>query len=386
MREPILEGPGAARIVVAVNRRQQRRKRAQRLQHAAATRTPDRPPILISGVGLPRVDNGHLVPRMYQRAWEKDERQVAVHEVGKPDCELRSTKVAGTRGPLYRRVRPQGIETDDFEASLGGIEGRSARPLRELIAGQPITVERKGAIAQLLAMQIMRGSAFSAAHGEVIDGLLDTADSNDFKPRYLASVGGDLERARKGAKEAFNSQTNRLKTMLSYAIKVSNVLALMRWQLLRFPGPLLAYSDHPVVLWPMNVERSAPFSKQGLGPLTAIEVRAPIAPGVAILMNWIDDSDLNAVGMDREAAAELNAFTIGQAEREWMHTPGAEPEVAEGVFAPISRRVDPAYSQLAARDSVRRKFALDSFEKARNRTWLHDIDVIVDVSSGVKAA
>jgi hypothetical protein len=323
---------------------------------------------------------------MYQRAWEEGERQVRVHDVGKPGCELRSTKVAGTRGPLYRRTRPQGTATDDFEASLGGIEGRSARPLRELIAGGPITVERKGAVAQLLAMQIMRGSAFSAAHGEIIDDLFDKASSGDFKARYLASVGGDVERARQGAKEAFNGQTNRLKTMLSYAIKVSNVLALMRWQLLRFDGPLLAYSDHPVVLWPMNATRRTPFGKQGLGPLTTIEIRAPIAPGVAVLMNWIDDSDLNAVEMGAEAAAELNAFTIGQAEREWMHAPGTEPEVAGGFFSPISRRVDPAYGRVAARSSARRKFAQKSFEKARNRTWLHDIDVIVDVGPRIQAA
>jgi hypothetical protein len=36
------------------------------------------------------------------------------------------------------------------------------------------------------------------------------------------------------------------------------------------------------------------------------------------------------------AAAELNAFTATQAEKEWMHRPSSEPEVADDVFSALS--------------------------------------------------
>jgi hypothetical protein len=42
----------------------------------------------------------------------------------------------------------------------------------------------------------------------------------------------------------------------------------MRWHVVRFDGSQLAYSDHSVVLGPMNVERTQPSSQQVLGPLT----------------------------------------------------------------------------------------------------------------------
>ena len=77
-------------------------------------------------------------------------------------------------------------------------------------------------------------------------------------------------------------------TMLTSSVKLATLFAHMRWQILRFDGCLLAYSDHPVVVWPMDVTRSAPFARQGLGPLTALEIRVPISPSAAILMTWVD--------------------------------------------------------------------------------------------------
>jgi hypothetical protein len=82
----------------------------------------------------------------------------------------------------------------------------------------------------------------------------------------------------------------------------------------------------------MEVSRSGPFERQGLGPLSAFEVRLPIAPDVAILMNWVDRSDRLGDRLDNAAAAEINAFTVTQADRQWMHQPGGEPEIFSGWF------------------------------------------------------
>lgn len=101
-----------------------------------------------------------------------------------------STKRAGTHGPLYRRTRPQGVATDDFEASLAGIEGRATRPLRELLSGKLLTVERKGAVAQLLFAQLMRVPAFFRVHSDLMEETIAGMRPSNFRHKYLASVDG----------------------------------------------------------------------------------------------------------------------------------------------------------------------------------------------------
>lgn len=368
---------------LTVKRRQQKRKHARRVQHAKATRTPDRPDLLISGSNCPKVNNGHIVPRMYQKAWEGEEgRLVAVHEAGSLGCGLKSTKLAGARGPYYRRTRPRhGTQTDDIEASLAYVENKATPALRQVRTGAPLTVERKGALAQLFGVQMMRGPAFFAQHEEIHRSVLEGLKASDLKPGHLALVGGDLDLARRQVIDVHLDATYRFVTMLTYAVKVAGILSLMRWHVLRFDGPLLAYSDHPVVLWPMNVERTRPFPRQGLGPLTMLEIRVPIAPDAAILMNWIDRSDEVGVAMKRRAAAELNAFTAAQAEKEWMHKPGSEPEIADDFFFPLSRLIDPAYDRFVAERSVRRAHADKFHKRATKRKWVNELDVVVDIGS-----
>lgn len=365
-----------------MKRRQQKRKQARRLQHAQATRTPDRPGLLISASECPKVDNGHIVPRTYQRAWEGENRQVAVHLAGSPGCELKSTKLAGARGPYYRRTRPRhGTQTDDIEASLAHVENKATPMLRQVIAGERLSEERKAALAQLFGVQVMRGPAFFAKHEEIQRSVLEEAKTSDLKPRHLAAVGGDVDLARRQIIEVLLDPTNRFMTMLTFAAKVAGILSLMRWHVLRFNEPVLAYSDHPVVLWPMNVERTRPFRRQILGPLTMLEIRVPIAPDTAILMNWIDRSDEVGILMKRRAAVELNAFTVAQADTEWMHRPGSEPEIADDIFSPLSRFVDPSYDRRAAARSARRAHAGKFNQRAKKRRWVNELEVLVDIGS-----
>jgi hypothetical protein len=138
----------------------------------------------------------------------------------------------------------------------------------------------------------------------------------------------------------------------------------------------------------MNVERTRAFRRQGLGPLTMLEIRIPIAPDAAILMNWIDRSDEVGIPMKRRAAGELNAFTVGQTDREWMHKAGEEPEVSDDVFLPLSRLVDFSYGRAAAERSLRRAHARNFQRRASKRKWVNELDVIVEIGSqaALKAA
>lgn len=327
---------------------------------------------------FPEVKSSHIVPRTYQQAWAVDGR-VAVHVDGAAACVPLSTRKAGTRSRYYQRTRPNGERIDDIEASLAYVEDKAKQPLGELIAGAPFSVERKGGIAQLLGLQMLRGPAFFEQREELLGPMLDGLGPGDFKPRALAAAGGDVTVVRQQLMAAFFDPTQRYLTMLTTGVKIATVLAHMRWQVVRFDGPQLAFSDHPMVIWPMNVARTSPFSRQGLGPLTALEIRVPIAPDAAILMTWVDRNDDIDLRLGPLAAGELNAFTVAQADRQWMHRPGTEPPVSDGIFAPLSRLVEPSYDRAAALRSARRSTAARFLERVKARRHVNDVEVIIDL-------
>lgn len=344
----------------------------------------ERPAFTINGLESPTVNDGHIVPRMYQAAWEDGQRRVAVHDAhsnGGEGCKARSTKRVGTRGAYYRRTRPGGETIDDIEDSLRRIEDKASEPLRSLIGGSKLEEETKGILAQLLAVQMFRGPAFFARREELIRPSLEAASGEDFTRHGLAAAGGDVEVVRKKAIDAYLDPTKSFMTMIAYAVKVASVLGLMRWQVLRFEGPVLAYSDHPVVLWPIRVPSTPPFERQGIGALQTLEIRVPIAPEVAILMNWIDCDDESAVAMPVSAASELNAFTVSQAQEEWMHKLGGEPEIGEGVFEPLSRLIDPTYDEGVARRSLRHRYAAQYVSRVKGRDFVNDVEVLVNMGA-----
>jgi hypothetical protein len=315
---------------------------------------------------------------MFQRSFAIDD-QVRVHVVGREVPVLVSTADAGTRSTYYRRVRPTGERIDDIEASLAEVEDKARAPLTELIRGEPLTAERKGALAQFLGVQLMRGPAFFEQREELIVTLLSELQAEDLTTQGLAAVGGDVERARQRATEAYHDPTQRFMTMLTRSVKVATIFGHMRWHVLRFDGPVLAYSDHPIVLWPMKLAASRPFERQGMGPLSAVEVRVPLAPDVAIVMNWVDRSDEIGVRIDPRAAGELNAFTVSQADRQWMHRPGTTPEVPQGEFRPLSRLLSPRYDVPGMLRSARRVRAQRFIERVQNRQHVGSVEVILDV-------
>jgi hypothetical protein len=360
-----------------MNRRQRRRRGARRAHHARIGGV-DRPALILDRDSFPDVKSAHIVPRMYQRAFAVDD-QVQVHLVGEAKSVLMPTRNAATRSRFYRRFRPGGEPIDDIEASLAYVEEKASGPLAELIAGQPITVERKGGVAQLLGLQMLRGPAFFEQREELVREMLGGLERAAFRPRAIAAAGRDLDRLRQELTAAYLDPTNRFLTMLTGAVKIASVLSHMRWQVVRFPGPLLAYSDHPVVSWPIEMGTSRPLKRQQLGPLGALEIRVPLAPDVALLMTWVDRSDATNVTLGPLAAAEINAFTVGQADRQWMHRPGTTPPVPTGVFAPLSRLLDPAYDRAVALRSARHSTAAAFIDRVKDRRHVNDIEVLVDV-------
>lgn len=346
------------------------------------TRIPDRPLVVLERHSFPDVKAAHIVPRVYQRAWAIDG-QVAVHIDGNQHCVTMPIRRAGTRTRYYQRTRPSGEKIDDIEASLAYVEDKVTEPLADLIKAKPITFQRKGAVAQLLGVQMLRGPAFFEQREELLRPILDALQPDDFKREALTAAGGDLVVARRQLASTYLGSTWRFMTMLQRSMKMATLLAHMRWQIVRFPDAELVYSDHPVVVWPLDTTRSAPFERQGLAPLGALEIRVPISPWAAIVMTWSDRSDDGNVPLWSSTAVELNAFTVAQADRQWMHQPGAEPGVGTGTFAPISRLVDPSYNRAAAMASRRRASAEAFLRRTKSRRYVHDIEIIVDVDDSL---
>lgn len=364
-----------------MNTRQRTRRQSRRASHAAETRIVDRPRVILARDNYTMVDDAHVVPRMFQRPWEVEERKVAVHVVDGNGCIPKTTKKAGTRTAYYRRRRPSsGEEIDDIEACLAVVEDKSTKPLRDLISGAPITPEHKAAVAQFLAVQTLRGPAFFKQREELVEPLLRQLEPKDLKPEVLAAHGGDIERVRARVIQAYFDPTRRHFTMLTKAIKLASIYGLMRWQIVTFDEDVLAYSDHPVALWPGEDDQLAAAPReQGLGPLAAREVRVPLAPDVALLMNWVDLSDRIGARLPADAAGELNAFTIAQADAEWMHKAGAEPMIAAGPFEPLSRHTDSRYDRAVMLRSTRRATAEAFLHHQRHRTHVQDVQVVVEI-------
>jgi hypothetical protein len=358
-----------------MNRRQRKRLNERRKEHAPA---PDRPRLVLRQDAYSKVKQGHIVPATYQRSFGVNDR-VAVHVPGKADHVELHIENAGTRSRFYRRVRPNGEEIDDIEATLAYVETKSAPTLTEVAMGAKLTATRKEALVQFLAIQMLRGPAFFSRQHENIERFVPKALTEaDVKPALLEQTGGDLELAREQVVELFRQPTHQLLRMTTIALKVAAVLGSMRWQLLRFDDPLLAYSDQPVVVWPLGTEMfNAPPTEPNFGPLGALEVQVPLSPHVGVLMTWADLPDpADPVAAPAPYAGEMNALVIAQADKQWMHQLGPEPPVAVGPIRPLSRAFENRYTAAAVHASRRRAMTAQYLHRVRNRRFINDIQVV----------
>lgn len=85
--------------------------------------------------------------------------------------------------------------------------------------------------------------------------------------------------------------------------------------------------------------------------------------------------------MPLTAAGELNAFTVAQAEREWMHQIGQEPEILKGIFRPLTRLIDPSYSKSTVTASLRHSLAAKFVKEIQGRKFANEVEVLVEIEN-----
>jgi hypothetical protein len=356
-----------------MNRRQRKRRVVRRRAHQE---TSGRPRNVMSRARYAKVDKAHIVPVVYQRNFAISE-QVAVHIEGQASCVLNNIRDAGTRSAYYRRTRRDGTSIDDIEASLSHIEDAVRPVFEEITQGAALTFDRKGVLAQFFGVQIVRGPAFFEDGRAYINKLVQGLSAKDVRPKALADAGGDLTIVREQVRELYLDRTQELVTMLTTSFKMASILGSMRWQLLHLADAVLAYSDHPVVVWPWEFDRSIPFARPHIDAMSAVEVRIPISPNLAILMTWADLADTpNPIGADARFAGEINAFTTAQADKQWMHQPGAEPPIATGSCTPLSAALEPGYTIERARRSHRRRHVAQYLRRVRKKRFLSNIEIV----------
>jgi hypothetical protein len=302
-------------------------------------------------MNYPKVDRGHIVTAGYLRAWTIND-LIAMCLIGQREGKPISVRDAGVRGPFYRRTRPDGTKSDDVEWSLSQGESRMLLSLREIENRWPLNETEKGVIGQFIGLHMVRGPAWYAWHREF------RKDSFvRFREAEAARDAPDYEGVDR-TEEWLATDTQEHIRMLSLAPKVGAVIGCMNWTLVRFPTPILATSDHPVVVWPDWEARranNAPMTIKGV--LTSLEVRFPISPQLALVATWLDlpDPEAPVIAGIRALASNLNTFTIGQAEKQWFHQPGAVTPRTAGRLVPLSSLIHPGYDASVAARSERRR-------------------------------
>jgi hypothetical protein len=311
----------------------------------------------------PNVKNAHIVPRTYLANWVVDGK-IAVWLVPEGRrLAYQPVENVGTRRRFYERTRPGlGTKINDVEWSLGQGEAAATPLLRSFNERWPLTTEEKVQLAELFAYQLLRGPRWKAEYEE---------RSQRFLDEYDRQPGGQLPAASVEEQNAvLLSDSYRLVMMFSTALTATSVFASMHWTLVEFSTPLIATSDHPVVLWP-GAESHAPQAIQvtQAGVMECIEIRLPLSPTRGVLMTWADkaDDDDPRVRGTRDHAANFNAFTVATSDRQWFHLPGPTPPRASGKLLPLSTQLVSGYTPAAAAASQRRQCAAEIVTKKVGR-------------------
>jgi hypothetical protein len=311
----------------------------------------------------PNVKNAHIVPRTYLANWAVEGRVAAwLVPEGKrlPD---QPVEKVGTRRRFYERTRPRsGDRINDVEAMLGKGEAAATPLLRSFHEKWPLSIQEKAQLAELFGYQLLRGPRWKAEYEKRAQRFLEGHDRRS--DVELPTTAIEAQNA------ALMSDSYRLIMMFSTALTMASVLGSMHWTLIEFTRPLLATSDHPVVLWP-GTESRAPEAVQvtDAGMMDYFEVRLPLSPTHAVLMTWADKADEDDVRVrgSRDHAANFNAFAVATADRQWFHMPGDPPPRASGLLLPLSTQLLGGYTPDALSSSRRRERAGEIVNKKIGR-------------------
>jgi hypothetical protein len=312
--------------------------------------------------------DSHLVPRAYLRAWTDDRGAACVHPVkpppGAPADATPQPQEQGVAGIAVRELllageRPDGETFHDVDWSVAQDEDAIAPVLRRIRELWPLSRENKAAVAELIALQVVRGPREFARLDAIVEAELEVfAQFTDHPPGDGVVDGRLTEEALQQLREDMTGSTHRMTRMLKHARMGTSIIGSMQWSLVEFDEPVLATSDHPVHLWPLDQRSLRPQATATPGFRETLEVKWPLAPSLALLATWQDvGDDPEPLTGTEPLAASLNTCVIAQAEEQWLHRPDVRPPRRQPseLLNPWSRHLFAAYNERAANRSARRQ-------------------------------
>jgi len=311
--------------------------------------------------------HSHVVALAYLRAWADDRNVTCVHPVqpppdapadAAPQAKEKSVADIAVRELFLAWERPDGETFHDVDWALDQGENTIAPVLRRIRELWPLSPENKAAVAELLALQVVRGPREFARLDAIVEAELEVfAQFTDHPPGDGVIDGRLTETALQQLREDMTGSTHRMTRMLKHARMGTSIVGSMHWSLVEFDEPILATSDHPVHLWPLAQRSLRPQATATPGFRETLEVKWPLGPSLALLATWQDIGD-NPEPLRGSAplAASLNTCAIAQAEEQWLHRPNTSPPRRQPteLLNPWSRYLFTAYNARAAGRSARR--------------------------------
>lgn len=325
------------------------------------------PAPILAFMDYPLVEDGHIVPAGYLRGFA-DGSMITRHDVAAANEGVRSVRSVGVRERPYSRQRPDGTRIDDIEWSLSQLE-QHVGVLRKAEELYPYTLEDRSIIAQWAGLQQVRGPRWFQEHDEQLDefieqlgerGLPDVDALRMIPPARLRQAGAGLR-----------GSTDRLMLMIRSMHQATAAFMAMHWTVLVFRSPVLATSDHPIVLWPATDQPRRPADGAGkCGLLETLEVRYPLTARTCLLMTWQAGPDPDRVVAGKHHHAKnINAFTIAQADEEWFSLPETSPPVAaaDERLLPLGPELCPGYNAEDVVHSDRRALVEQQVREMRGK-------------------
>lgn len=246
----------------------------------------------------------------------------------------------------------------EVEQGFNKVESPVLRLLRNLPERWPLSTEDRGALAQFVAVHVIRTPAFGAFARRAGDRALESS------VREVAAQHNIDENELAAAAQVMKDQRQHVRNLLGQIGRIGSMFGNMQWNLVQFEWDWLITSDQPVVMLPLQGAVMSPASSvPASGFRDLMEVFFTLDPRQLLLMTWAEapDSAQPLIGNHRQACS-VNCAVRAQALTEWVSRPGMTPPfhappILQPTIYPISTELLPGYSVQVAANSHRRAAA-----------------------------
>jgi hypothetical protein len=272
-----------------------------------------------------------------------------------------------TEGVSEKRPRAVGYQTDfwgsaelsvEVEQAFNKVENPVLQMLRKLPERWPLSTEDRGALAQFVAVHVIRTPAFGAfvrgvGNRALPESVREVAEKHGLPEEKVAAVA-----------EVMKDQGNHVRALLGQIGRIGSMFSNMQWNLVQFDRDSLITSDQPVVMLPLRGGVVSPASSvPAHGFRDLMEVFFTLDPRQLLLLTWAEAPDaVQPLAGSYRQACSVNCAVRAQSLTEWVSRPGSTPPfhappILEPMIYPISTELLSGYTVQVAANSRRRAAA-----------------------------